>query len=193
MQYKQSTKIIIDKRKLDLLFRIGCPDKQLIQVLKTGKFDKTGDQLIDDTLECLVDIKEFDNWGGKRQGAGRKPNNHLDNQLENQDENHLANQEPNQDVDIDKDRDKDKKIVDISSLKKWGGIGSKQPNKIMIKPNFNIYEIPQEQLKPFIEAYGDGMARKIQDWLRWKKSGQAVEISRILSLFYKFYQRENGR
>ena len=107
MQYKNSKKIIIDRRKLETLFRLGCPDNQILQLLRTGEFTPTGDSLIDETLECLVDFKEFENWGGKREGSGRPKNN----QLENQDENQLENQDTNQDVDKDKDKDKDKEYA----------------------------------------------------------------------------------
>ena len=108
MQYQKNIKIIIDKRKLDVLERLGCPDEKIISLIKTGKFKPTGDHLIDETLECLVDIKEFDNWGGKREGAGRPKKNQVDIQVENQDENHLGNQDANQVADIDKDRDRDR-------------------------------------------------------------------------------------
>ena len=109
MQYKDNTKIIIDKRKLDVLIRLGCPDEQLLELVKTGNFTPTGDDLIDETLECLVDIKHFSNWGGFRKGSGKKPKkNNILNQVENQLENQVANQEINQVVDKDKDKDKDK-------------------------------------------------------------------------------------
>lgn len=124
MQYKNVTKIIIDKRKLDVLIRLGCPDKQILELIKTGEFTKTGDSLIDETLECLIDLREFQNWGGKRKGSGRRKN-HLENQVENQVENHLENQVANQDtfqvVDIDKDKDKDNiknKLINYGELKK---------------------------------------------------------------------------
>ena len=71
MQYKKNQKIIIDSRKLEVLIRLGCPDEIILQKIKTGKSQKTGDKLIDETLECLVDFKEFENWGGKRDGSGR--------------------------------------------------------------------------------------------------------------------------
>lgn len=110
MQYKNATKLIIDKRKLDILLRLGCPDKQLLEIIKTGEFTKTGDSLIDETLDCLVDIKSFSNWGGSRENSGRKSSKNNDinqdeNHLENQVENHLANQDMFQVVDIDKDKD----------------------------------------------------------------------------------------
>ena len=88
MQYKNATKIIIDKRKLDVLIRIGCPDSQILQLIKTGKFTKTGDSLIDETLECLVDFKEFKNWGGNHNPKGisgynkKKNNRQVDGQVD---------------------------------------------------------------------------------------------------------------
>lgn len=116
MQYKQNQKIIIDKRKLDILIRIGCPDELILQTIKTGTFTKTGDSLIDDTLECLIDVRDFENWGGTRKGAGRKRKNQDENHLENQVDNHLVNQDVNQDTfqlddkDIDIDKDKNNSI-----------------------------------------------------------------------------------
>lgn len=101
MQYKRNVKIIIDKRKLDILLRLNCPKDILFDAIVNNKIIKTNDELIDENLESLIDIKEFNNWGGKRNNSGRK--NHLENQVEN----HLENQEHNQVVDIDKDIDKD--------------------------------------------------------------------------------------
>ena len=128
MQYQKNIKIIIDKRKLDVLTRIGCPDEKILSLLKTGKFEPTGDKLIDETLECLIDIKEFDNWGGKREGAGRPK--------KNQDENHLGNQDANQVADIDKDKDRDidkdsEVIVEIQENERYPTI----PNGYRTIPN----------------------------------------------------------
>lgn len=99
MQYKNTKKIILDQRKLETLFRIGCPDNLIIELLKTGIFTPTGDSLIDDNLESLIDHKIFNNnnWGGKREGAGRPKNNQDEIQVEFQDDN----QDKNQDTDID--------------------------------------------------------------------------------------------
>lgn len=116
MQYKDNTKMIIDKRKLEILLRLGCPDEQLLQLIKTGTFTKTGDKLIDDTLECLIDVRDFENWGGAREGAGRKKKNQDENQLEIQDDNHLANQDAFQVVDKDIDID----IENNNSIKERG-------------------------------------------------------------------------
>lgn len=105
MRYKTTKKILIDKMKLDILLRLNCPKDILIDLILYNKFTKTGDDLIDENLESLIDIKEFNNWGGKRPNSGRK--NQVENQLENQDENHLENQDVNQDEDKDKDIDID--------------------------------------------------------------------------------------
>ena len=109
MQYKQSPKIIIDQRKLDLLTRLGCSEKVIFSAIIGREYKPTGDNLIDETLECLVDRRLFENWGGSRVGAGRKTAKK--NQLENQDENHLVNQDGLQVVDIDKDKESDKDII----------------------------------------------------------------------------------
>lgn len=105
MQNKVTTKLVIDKYKLDVLFRLGCPEQQIINLLKTNTFEKTGDPLIDDTLESLIDVKEFENWGGKREGAGR-PKNQVDIQVENQVDNQDGNQDAIQVADKDKDKEK---------------------------------------------------------------------------------------
>ena len=92
--------MVFDKRKLDTVVRLGCPDDVLLKLLKTGEVTKTGDSLIDEYLESMIDIKEFSNWGGCRKNSGRKSKNNQDeNQLEKQDDNqesvNLANKHNN--------------------------------------------------------------------------------------------------
>lgn len=107
MQYKNTKKIMLDQRKLETLFRIGCPDNLIIELLKTGTFTPTGDSLIDDNLETLIDHKIFNNegWGGKREGAGapKGNTNAKKNNQNNQDNNQDYNQDNNQDTDKDID------------------------------------------------------------------------------------------
>lgn len=98
MQYQTNVKIVIDKRKLDTLVRLGVSDENLLSLIKTQRFEPTGDSLIDEYLSTLVDVRDFSKWGGSRKNSGKKPkNNHLENQdknqLENQDENQLENQD----------------------------------------------------------------------------------------------------
>lgn len=108
MQYRQTKKIIIDERKLSILIRCGCPDKQLLDVIKTGKFEKTGDDLIDEILECLCERKEFKNWGGNHNPKGingykiKKKEGQLDLQLDSQ--------VVDKDIDIDIDKDNNNSI-----------------------------------------------------------------------------------
>lgn len=107
MQSNKMIKIIIDKRKLDTLIRLGISDENLLMILKTQRYVPTGDELIDDYLSTLFIVKEFSNWGGNRENSGRKPkNNQLENQDDNQDDNQLENQD---DCNLD-DKDKDKDI-----------------------------------------------------------------------------------
>ena len=98
---------MLDQRKLETLFRIGCPNNLIIELLKTGTFTPTGDSLIDDNLETLIDHKIFNNsnWGGKREGAGRPKNNQVKNQDEFQVENQVEIQDKNQDKNQDTDKD----------------------------------------------------------------------------------------
>ena len=118
MQFKSNTKIIIDKRKLDTVVRLGCTDEMLLKLIKTGEVEKTGDALLDELLESMMDVKEFSNWGGSRKNSGRKSRfNQDENQLENQDEN----QDDCQLEDIDKDKDKDILNNDIIRKYKFEG------------------------------------------------------------------------
>lgn len=158
MQYKQNTKIIIDKRKLDILIRIGCPDDVLLNLIKTGSFEKTGDDLIDETLECLLDVKEFDNWGGCRKNAGRKRKK---NKVKEIKINHLENQDENQVVDKDIDIDKDiyinnNIIFNKKKLLSFGEFG----NVLLTKEDFekikekkpDLYEKAIEKLDGWLDS-----------------------------------------
>lgn len=104
MQYKQNKKIIIDKRKLDILIRLGCPDVQILELIKTGDFTRTGDSLIDDTLECLIDRRDFKNWGGNHNPTGKNQytkRGQVDHQVDHQVElGQLAGQVVDKDIDI---------------------------------------------------------------------------------------------
>lgn len=108
MQFKKTKKLIIDEQKLNVLIRLGCPDDKLLSVIKTGKFEKTGDQIIDEILECLVDKKEFKNWGGNHNPKGINGYNKKKNlcQVDQQVDRSRLGQDV--DKDLDKDIDKEK-------------------------------------------------------------------------------------
>lgn len=111
MQSRITRKIIIDEQKLNVLIRLGCPDDRLLSVIKTGKFEKTGDKIIDEILECLTDRKEFKNWGGNHNPNGI--NNCKKRKKRGQVDQQDGSQDGGQVVDKDKDIDKDK----IKSIK----------------------------------------------------------------------------
>lgn len=179
MQYKNTKKIILDQRKLETLFRIGCPDNLIIELLKTGTFTPTGDSLIDDNLESLIDHKIFNNnnWGGKREGAGRPKNNQDENQDENQDT----------DIDIDIDIDKENK----------GGVGGKETKKMaaneLIKKFAQSFKAPPmfgtqigktpipPAMQQFLETeFTPAENTKLNRWLTENKTGEIMKNESIL-------------
>lgn len=193
MQYKQNQKIIIDKRKLDILIRIGCPDEQLLQLIKTGTFEKTGDKLIDDTLECLVDIKDFNNWGGVREGAGRKKKNQVDNQDDRQLE------------DIDKDKDIYISLDKCLSNSK-GGLKKKTEDMIKDLAN-NISEKNHAEIagktvhvaqgefymdntmpdyKSLLCGLSEAEIEKLRNWIMQRYAGKHLPVSKIQLMIKNF-------
>jgi len=105
MRYKTNIKIIIDKRKLETLKRLNCPKEILIDLIFDGVLTLTGDSLIDDNLESLIEEKEFKNWGGNHNPKG---NNQYS--LGQVDQVVDLGQDIGQVGDKDKDKDKDKDI-----------------------------------------------------------------------------------
>lgn len=191
MQYKNSKKLLIDQRKLESLFRLGCPDKQIIDLLKTGTFESTGDSLIDDMLESLIDYRVFENWGGTRTGAGRKSKksakkNQLENQDDNQDEKQLANQDANHlacQV-VDKDIDKDKVISKILN-----SIGKENTNSILIDNSFSCSKF--DVFKTYINEMPSCVIQSVENWLKKQKNGQTVPVGFITKQFINFANRQN--
>lgn len=184
MQYNSSRKIIIDERKLSILIRLGCPDKQILDLIKTGTFEKTGDRIIDETLECLIDIKEFDNWGGKRKGAGRPKKNQDDIQDENQLDNQDGNQDAIQVVDKDIDKDNINKIIKL--LNNNNGFS----NKILVNDKLNLLTIDDPDIKLYRDEYGYKIILDVQNWLLRTKNGQTVEKEYIVRQFRNFAYRQ---
>lgn len=114
MQYKSNKKIIIDKRKLDTVIRLGCPSDVLLCLITTGTFSPTGDSLIDENLESMREEKEFTNWGGNHNPTGKNQySNKKSGQLGGQKRGQLDRQDGGQDVDKDIDKD-----IDIDNINK---------------------------------------------------------------------------
>ena len=118
MQYKINKKIIIDKRKLDTVIRLGCPDDILLCLITKGEFKPTGDSLIDENLESMIEEKEFTNWGGNHNPTGKNQYTKKNNNL-GQDVGQLVHQVEGQDIgqDVDKDIDKDNNIKELYNNK----------------------------------------------------------------------------
>jgi len=113
MQYKSNKKIIIDKRKLDTVIRLGCPSDVLLCLITTGTVSPTGDSLIDENLESMREEKEFTNWGGNHNPTGKNQySNKKSGQLDGQKRCQLDRQDDCQVV--DKDIDKDLKIKEVN-------------------------------------------------------------------------------
>lgn len=112
MRYKTNTKIIIDKRKLETLKRLNCPKEILIDLIFENKLTLTGDSLIDDNLEALIEEKEFRNWGGNHNPKG---NNQYTLGQVDQLVDH--GQVVGQVGDKDKDRDKDSSTTTLKEFK----------------------------------------------------------------------------
>lgn len=165
MRYKNSIKIIIDKRKLDTLLRLNCPIEILVDLVFRNKLNVVGDSLIDDNLESLLEIKEFNNWGGSRAGSGRPHKNQDENQLENQDDNQDENQDINQVGDKDKDKDID--IDNTSNI--TNSISNKEYKKNKkIKKDKNIYgefknvKLTNEEYEKLNNIYQDKLQQAIE-------------------------------
>lgn len=144
MQYQKNVKIVIDKRKLDTLVRLGVSDENLLSVIKTQRFEPTGDSLIDDYLSTLVDIKEFSNWGGNRKNSGRKPkNNQLekqdDFQLENQDESNLEDKDKDIEKEIESDKNNDSDLKKEKNKKKESLLALPDPINTAFNEFWDIY------------------------------------------------------
>ena len=121
MQYKQTQKILIDKRKLDILIRLNCPKENIYEAIVNNKIIYTNDKLIDETLETLVDIKVFKNWGGNHNPKGN--NQYTLGQVEQKvEQGQKVGQKVGQvvDKDIDKDIDIDKNIDTNNNKKIYG-------------------------------------------------------------------------
>ena len=166
MQFRTTKKLIIDEQKLSVLIRLGCPDDRLLSVIKTGKFEKTGDEIIDEILECFVDRKEFKNWGGNHNPKGinnckkRKKRGQVDNQVDSQVDNQDGRQVVDKDIDIDKDKENIKYIVnmlcDFLSKKQNRVIDSRNWNKhieLLIKKDGISFERIKSSLSWYFEHY----------------------------------------
>lgn len=196
MQYKDTKKIVIDQRKLEVLFRLGCPDTQIIQMLRTGKHDPTGDTLIDDTLDCLLDHKTFNNnnWGGARKGAGAPKGN--TNAKKNNQVNQENNQDTDKDIDIYNNSRIDSSLLDTTRAHARGktmeeilqeatwNLSSRKTHTVLITPDFVF---PKNQ---YFDAYRKELptaTSKTELWLRRSNMvGKQITETKLGQIIQKF-------
>ena len=93
----KAVKVIVDKKKLDVLVRLGCPAETIVAALcgkkaRCNQLDFQVDFQVDfvnEILDSFCTEKSFSNWGGTRTGSGRprkSNNNQVDFQVDNQDD-----------------------------------------------------------------------------------------------------------
>lgn len=104
MQSKSTTKIIIDKLKLDVLFRLNVSDSDIVKKLK-GENVVTSDPIVNDLLDSLIDTKTFSNWGGNHNPTGKNQytksgqDGQVDHQVDLQVDRSRSGQDADKDID----------------------------------------------------------------------------------------------
>lgn len=161
MQYKNSKKIIIDKRKLETLIRLGCPISVISDYIIFDKITKTNDEIIDENLETLLETKTFDNWGGQRNNSGRKQKIKENNQDDNQDDN----QDAFQVVDKDKDKDSNKSNKSIINKQELLHLGEMNLVKLTEEENKKVMAKCHSSGRPDPTARYVLAIRKVNAWM----------------------------
>lgn len=203
MQYKDSPKIMIDERKLEILFRLGCPDTKIIELLKTKTFTPTGDKLIDDTLECLIDCKQFDNRGGNHNPSGKNQYTKTESGQSGQNNRSKDRSKTGQTTDKDIELEYNNNIYNIpgnniQDNNKLSGINNNiyttRANEEKTKENFDIFwesYTPVKASDGYVVAKG---SKKVafEKYSRIIKSGVKPEdILKGLKAYIDFCQKNN--
>lgn len=202
MQSKLTTKIIIDKLKLDVLFRLNVSGDLILKRIK-GEEIQTDDPIVNDLLDSLIDVKTFDNWGGAREGAGRKPlKTNENNQLENQDEKiKMIKSRSNQDADKDIDNINNNNNINnnISTTRAHNALevfgNSFKATDAVVgvfdKPDGTTHEgirIKNPRLMAFIrQRFDKAVLSKVSDWaIDHNQRGHTYNATSLLKLLCKF-------
>lgn len=105
MQSKTTTKIIIDKLKLDVLFRLNVSNEIIVKRIK-GEHIETDDPVVNDLLDSFIDTKTFSNWGGNHNPTGKNQytnkigqSGQLDHHLDHQVDRSRLGQDADKDID----------------------------------------------------------------------------------------------
>ena len=164
--------IILNKRTLEILFRIECPEREIINLLKTGLYEKTGDSLIDDLLDELIiqEPEEIPQNFDEEPVPVARGGNHNPNGV-------------NQYSDIETDNKKEvyNQIVNM--------FGVNRKNLILIDKNFSCsnYEV----FSPYLKEMPESVIHAVEIWLRKVKINESVTVEFIVKQFFNFAQRNN--
>lgn len=175
MKQKQ---IILQNNIIDIYQKVLKNDKEKsLFLLKIFKFlleneenFKANDKIngIFLAIKPSLKIKEFNtNWGGKREGSGRKING-SDNSSFNQDENQLDNQDENQDG----NQDFSSSFKDIKNK-------SNKDNKDIKKENI------KEKKELDLSFCDSQFLELINKWLKYKKEKKQSYTQMGIEMFYK--------
>lgn len=166
--YEKTQTIILNKRTLEILFRIGCPDNEIINLLKTGARANTKDNLINDLLNEL--IIQQPNETPPEPTAPMRGGNHNPNGI-------------NQYSDIETNNKKEvfNQIVNT--------IGGDRKNIILIDKNFNCSDY--DVFNPYIKEMPEFVIHSVENWLRKVKQNESVTIEFIVKQFFNFAHRNN--
>lgn len=167
---EKTQQIILNKKILEILCRIGCSDGEIVSLLKTGAYEKTGDALIDELLDELI-IPSKNIHGSEQEPApSARGGNHNPNGT-------------NQYSDIETDNKKEvyKHIV--------ANVGKERKDLILITKNFKC--VDYQVFTPYITEMPDTVIKSVENWLRKIKLNEQVSVEFITKQFFNFAKRSN--
>lgn len=167
---EESQCVILSKRTLEILCRIGCSEGEIINLLKTGTHEKTGDALIDELLdELIIPIQKTNNPEIEPAPAARGGNHNPNG----------ANQYS--DIETDNKKEVYEHII--------ANIGKDRKDLILITKSFKCSDF--EVFTPYIIEMPETVIKSVEAWLRKVKINESVSVEFIVKQFFNFAKRGN--
>lgn len=167
--FEKSQQIILNKSILEILFRIGCPDEEIINLLKTGTAKKTNDSLINELLNELIinpqELKTESEPQPTSRGGNHNPSG--------------ANQYS--DIETDNKKEVFEHII--------ANVGKHRKDLILITKNFNCNDF--EIFSPYISEMPASVIKSVENWLCKVKLNESVSVEFIIKQFFNFAKRGN--
>lgn len=201
MQSKSTTKIIIDKLKLDVLFRLNVSDSDIVKKLK-GENVVTSDPIVNDLLDSLIDTKTFSNWGGNHNPTGKNQytKSGQDGQVDHQVDLQVDRSRSGQDADKDIDNINNKNInnnistTHVHNALEVFGNSFKATDAVVgvfDKPDGTTHEgirIKNPRLMAFVrQRFDKSVLSKVSDWaIDHNQRGHTYNATSLLKLLCKF-------